>query len=93
MSEHVRLFLIIFLALDGAGGSKAEGDLMLNKFSTFSTDHVALQGDFTTFYAYVNAFENKSSALKTCSIFRTDMMIFSNTVCFKSIRKNILLII
>jgi len=73
-------------SLDGAGGSKAEGVLMLNKFSTFSTDHVALQGDFTTFYAYVNAFENKSSALKTCSIFRTDMMIFSNTVCFKSIQ-------
>ena len=93
MSKHVRLFLIIFLALDAVGGPKNEGDAMLTKFSDQLTDHNVLTADFTTFYTYINAFEARSSALKTCSIFRTDMMIFSNTLCFKSIRKNILLII
>jgi len=73
-------------SLDASGGPKFEGDAMLTKFSDSIPDDAVLQADFPDFYAYIDAFENKSTALKVCSIFRTDMLIFSNTVCFKSIQ-------
>ena len=66
---------------------------MLTKFYNQISDYNTINTDFSTFYAYINDFQNKSTDLKSCSIFRTDMLIFSNTICFKTVRKYILLMI
>jgi len=67
-------------------GSGSEGETMLTKFYNQISDYNTLASDFSTFLAYINAFETRSTALKSCSIFRTDMLIFSNTICFKTVQ-------
>jgi len=72
--------------LNTSSGSKHEGEAMLTKFYNQISDYNTIVTDFSTFYAYINAFQNKSTDIKSCSIFRTDMLIFSNTICFKTVQ-------
>lgn len=72
--------------INASAGAQGEGVTLLQKFSTYLADYTAINNDFSTFYAYINAFQNTSTDLKSCSIFRTDMLIFSNTICFKTIQ-------
>ena len=73
-------------ALDAADGSKLLGKSMLTSFFTKISNYQALQANFSTYYNYINAFQNNSTDLKTCTIFRTDMLVFSNTICFKTVQ-------
>jgi len=75
------------LSTTGASGAKYEGDALLTAFNANSfTPYSALNTSFSTFIAYINAFENTSVGLKSCAFFRTDMLIFSNTICFKTVQ-------
>jgi len=72
--------------LAASGGAKYEAEAMLSKFFNQLSDYNTLKSDFSTFYTYIKAFQNTSTDLKSCSIFRTDMLIFSNTICFKTVQ-------
>jgi len=71
--------------LNSASGSKVEGEAMLTKFFNQIADYNTLATDFSTYYSFINAFSNTSTALKSCQFFRDDMLIFSNTICFKTV--------
>jgi len=71
--------------LSQASGSKYEADAMLTKFSNKIADYNTLNTDFSTYYTFINSFQNTTTALKSCKFFRDDMLIFSNTVCFKTV--------
>merc|ERR1712183_629314 len=62
-----------------------EGAAMLTKFYNQISDYNTLATDFSTYYSYINAFDNTSTALASCAFFRDDMLIFSNTICFKTV--------
>jgi len=73
--------------LSSASGSKYEGDALLTKYSNQVADYTALSSNFSTYYAYINAFQNRSTDLSSCAFFRTDMLIFTNTICFSTVKK------
>jgi len=73
--------------LDGASGSKGAADALLLKYSNQVSDYTALNTDFSTYMNYINAFNNRGTDLKSCAFFRTDMLIFSNTICFKTVHE------
>jgi len=85
--DLVRVFLIKLLALNSSGGAKYEGEAVLTKFYNQMSDYSVLITDFASYYNYINGFQNHSTALKSCSWFRQDMLIFSNTVCFETVSK------
>merc|ERR1711977_460335 len=72
-------------ALNTANGSKFEGEAMLTKFYNQITDYNQLNTDYSSYAAYINGFQNKGTDLKSCQFLRNDMLIFSNTICFKTV--------
>jgi len=59
--------------LASASGSKYEGEALLTKFSTNLSNYQTINTDFATYYTYIAGFQNGSTDLKSCTIFRTDM--------------------
>jgi len=48
--------------LSAASGSKYEGEAMLTKFYNQISDYNTLAADFSSYYNYINAFDNTSTA-------------------------------
>jgi len=62
----------------------------LTKFKDGSGDYTSLAALLPDYLAYINAFNAKSTGIKSCSIFRQDMLIFSNSICFDFVEKNVI---
>merc|ERR1712224_998043 len=61
------------------GGGNTSAASMCIQVQAFKT------ADYKAYLSYINGFAAKANGVKTCSFFRDDMLIFSNTICFKTI--------